>query len=739
MIRVLFLITIMLSGLLGYSQNSISGKITDEKGEALVGASVFLPDLNKGVVSDVNGRYTIQGVSTGQVKIQVSYIGFNTILETIDVKKGENVFNIDLNEAVLMSQEVILIGGYTSSQHENAIKVDVLQVKEIQQMGSPNFMESLTQIPGVEMISRGQGVAKPVIRGLSMNNVLSMNNGVRMENYQYGENHPLGLDDNDIERVEVIKGPASLLYGSDAIGGVLNFIKEKPAPQGTIDAYYRLQLHSNTLGYGNSAGVKGATENFFGSIKVGQKSHGDYLQGGGEFVPNSRFNEKTLNLNLGNSNEYGTFKVYYDYFQQNLGLVVAPVLNLISERGRTNDVWYQDLDYHVLSSQNTIPIGAFNLKINGAYQKAIRKLQTTLDDPFVEMSLDTYTYESTLNSNYGKSEFIFGFQGMYQENVNLNNRQSQILPDARVNNIGLLGMYNINMFEGFKFQTGVRYDFYSTQTFEMGNVGDANYKAPLDRKFSNFNASIGATFSPREDYVFRANLAKGYRVPNISELTTEGVHGDRYEKGNPNLMPQNSYEADISMHSHGKYLSFDIAGFYNHINNYIFMEHTDQSTPSGMEIFEYAQENAVLYGGEAGVHFHPQRIPWLHLKGSYSMVIAELENGENLPFIPANKFRYEVSVEREKLGFLKAPSIKISALTALAQNNFSDHGSPTPSYTLLNLVLSSHIKVLGNKMELTLSANNILDRQYFDHLSTLKELNIYNQGRNFSLIMNYEL
>ena len=141
------------------------------------------------------------------------------------------------------------------------------------------------------MIAKGQGVSKPVIRGLSMNDVLVMNNGVRIENHQFSENHPLGIDDNDVERIEIIKGPASLLYGSDAIGGVINFIKEKPAPVGKILGGYRIQLHSNTLGMNNSIGLKGASKNLFGGFRFGNKTHADYLQGGGDYVPNSRFNE----------------------------------------------------------------------------------------------------------------------------------------------------------------------------------------------------------------------------------------------------------------------------------------------------------------------------------------------------------------------------------------------------------------------------------------------------------------
>jgi len=290
------------------AQNHIKGKVTDINNESLIGASVSLPELNKGTITNQAGEYLISNIPNGKIKIQFSFVGYNTEIKTIDISQTENEVNAILTIAIIQSQEVVITGGYVSSQHENAVKIDVLKSKDIVLSGTPNFMESLTQVPGIDMIAKGQGVSKPVIRGLSMNDVLIMNNGVRIENYQFSENHPLGIDENDVERVEIIKGPASLLYGSDAIGGVINFIKEKPAPVGKILGDYRMQLHSNTLGMNNSIGLKGASKNLFGGFRFGHKTHADYLQGGGNYVPNSRFNEMTFNANTGYTGKIGTLR-----------------------------------------------------------------------------------------------------------------------------------------------------------------------------------------------------------------------------------------------------------------------------------------------------------------------------------------------------------------------------------------------------------------------------------------------
>ncbi len=716
------------------AQNQIKGKVTDINNELLVGASVYFPELNKGTTTNYTGEYIISDIPKGKMKVQFSFVGYNAEIKTIEVVSGDNEINVRLEPAVIQSPEVVVTGGYVASQHENAVKIDVLKTKDIDFSGTPNFMETLTKVPGVDMISKGQGVSKPVIRGLSMNNILVMNNGVRVENYQFSAGHPLGIDNNDVKSVEVIKGPASLLYGSDAIGGVINFIKENPAPVGSLAGDYRLQMHSNTLGINNSIGLKGASKKFFGGVRFGHKSHADYLQGGGQYVPNTRFNEMSFNAKTGYTDKIGTFKLFYDYFNQDLGMSVPPAQPLITERGRKNEVWFQDLQYQMISSQNKLYFGRLKWDLNAAFQNAHRKLQTVLDVPFIEMRLNTVTYDSKLHLPSGKhSEFIVGVQGMSQNNKNLNFRKSQFLPDANVNTVGVLGLGQITVFNQLKLQGGLRYDMSKIQTFALGVEGTDFYREPLNKSYSNFNGSLGAVYQMNGSFLFRANFAKGYRVPNLSELTSKGIHGNRFEFGNENLKPENSFETDASIHYHGKYFSFDVAGFYNKINDYIFMLPTDDTTAAGLNIHRFSNTNATLYGGEANAHFHPSALPWLHLECNYSLVIGKQESGDYLPFIPANKLRYEIRAEGNTIGFLHKPSVKISALTAFQQNNPSPHEIKTEGYTLVNFSVYSELRIAKQPIILGLAVNNIFDTQYYDHLSTLKPLEFYNQGRNISL------
>jgi len=599
---------------------------------------------------------------------------------------------------------------------------------------SPNFTEILTKVPGVDMISKGNGVSKPVIRGLGMDNVVVLNNGVRFENYQYSDHHPLGIDEFGIEDVEIIKGPASLLYGSDAIGGVVNFIKEKPAPIGKIQGDYNLQLFSNSLGASNNIGIKGASKKIFGGVRIGNKTNSDYFQGGGEFVPNTRFNEISLKTNSGYTNKIGIFKMFYDYNEQKLGLAEDESIEIIKSRGRINEIWYEQMNNHLLSSQNKIFLNKYKLEFSAALQSADLIHYAGIDTTEIAMNLKTLTYETKLYlPSDEKSEYIVGIQGLNQINKNFNNAEEILLPDAHTDNYSAFALLQYTFFKKLKLQTGIRYDYKMISTEAVGLPADFNYREALNKNYASFSGSLGATYNHSEKILFRANFATAYRTPTLAELTSNGVHEIRYELGNNLLSPQNAYETDLSIHYHLNDFTFDIAGFYNIINKYIYISPTDDTIATGEKIYKYMQSNAVLYGGETGIHFHPKKIKWLHLESTFSTVIGRQIDGDNLPFIPANKLHFEIMAEKEKISFLHDAFVKVNSSTAFEQNHPSPEEEETPGYSLFDFGIGASIKSCKQLISLAVGVNNIFDKKYIDHLSTLKEVGFYNPGRNFTL------
>jgi iron complex outermembrane receptor protein len=711
------------------AQNQIKGKVTDKtNNEVLSFASVYLPEQNKGTLTDENGEFELSSLPRGEFKIQFSYIGYKTIIKTIAPDKSDMFLNIELEPAILQAEEVVISGGRHSTQHENAMKIELIQSKEIASAGTPTFTEAITKIPGVDMISKGTGVAKPVIRGLSMTNILMLNNGVKMENFQFSEDHPFIIDEFGIDRIEIIKGPASLLYGSDAVGGVINVLKEKPAPIGKIFGDFNTQYHSNTQGIVSNIGVKGSSEQFFWGIRAGVKSHTDYKDGNGVYVPNTRFNENSFKANIGINKSFGLFRLYYDYNQPKLGMCVGKTVPLTTDNGRKNKIWYQDLTNQVISTRNSLFFGKYKVDLNAAYQMNNRQLQTDESMPvfeMVDMDLNTFSYEvKTYLSSTVNSEYIIGLQGVNKTNRN-NEAPNHVLPDADVNDFSVFGLAQHTFVEKLKAQAGIRYDFRSISTQAETN------KEAVDTDYGNVSASVGATYDVKKNILLRANIASAYRTPNIAELTQNGMHGARYEQGNPDLRSQSNYEADISTHYHSKHVMLDISGFYNHVNDYIFIAPTNNTTDAGDIIHKYSQSNAELYGGELSIDILP--VNWLNLKTSYAYLVGKQKDGNYLPFIPQNKLRFEMIFQKQQLAFLRNNFFKMGGLYAAKQNHSAMFETESDSYFLLHAGIGTEIKWAKRMISLSVQANNLTDEAYIDHLSTLKGMGYYNIGRNISI------
>lgn len=719
------------------AQNRVSGLVTDNENRPIIGASVYIHELNKGVVSNHDGEFLLLDLPNGKHRIQFSYLGYESVIETIIITDKVPIrLDVPLVQTTIETEEIVVTGGFNATQHENAVKIETIKIETLNNQPTPNFTELIAKTPGVDMISKGSGVSKPVIRGLSMNDILVLNNGVRYENYQYSSHHPLGIDEFGISKVEIIKGPASLLYGSDAIGGVINILKENPAPVGTFMGDYNLQMFSNSLGVNNNVGFKGASKKVFGGVRIGHKTHADYLQGEGEYVPNTRSNEYSLKTNLGLTTKAGVFKVNYDYSEQKLGLAEEHAIEDITDRGCKNELFYQQLNTHLLSSQNKLYLGVLKLDLNAAFQSTNLAHIGESDEYEIEMRLNTITYESKLHllSNE-QSDIIIGLQGMNQQNQNINEREVILLPNSILNGIGGFGLAQQLFGEKFRLQAGVRYDYKDLQTDAVGVMGTDEYRELLNKDYGSFSGSLGATYQVTDELLVRANIASAYRTPNLAELTSNGPHEARYEVGNSNLKPQISNEIDASLHYHSDNMTIDVAGYYNVIDDYISIAPTGEESNEGLPIYQYSQSNSYLYGGESGLHLHPKALKWLHIETTYSTVVGKKRSAGYLALIPADKLNFDVMAEKDKMLFLYKPSVAIRMHNAFAQNNSSENEEATKGYTLFDVMLGAQMKMKKQMLLVSVGVKNVFDTKYVDHLSMLKEVGFYNPGRNLSLVV----
>lgn len=731
-----FFVTLFLGfSIVASAQNAITGTITNLENSPLDGVVIAIPELNKETISDANGNYTLQNLPNGNFKIIFSYLGYENKAVAIVLNQKETVLNITLEESINHMDEVIVSTAFNKMQSQNVMKVEHKSIKELQQKGSATLIEGLATIPGVSQVSTGTSIGKPVIRGLSGNRVLVYSQGVRLENQQFGEEHGLGLNESGVESVEVIKGPASLLYGSDALGGVLYFNPEKFAKANSYSSDFSQKFFSNTQGSNTSFGLKTSSENWKFLVRGGYNSHVDYTIPSGDRITNTRFEETDLKTGFGYSNSKFSSVLRYNLNHLNLGIPEE-----VGQQTTKRDPDYprQGVTSHIVSLHNNFFFKNSKLDADFGYISNDRREFEDNTIPVLHMDLNTLNYDLKYYlPKFGKLETIIGVQGMHQTNENLG--EELLIPDAVTTDFGALATANYE-WKTNVIQAGFRFDTRKINTETHGVMDEEGYFEAVNKNFNSFNASLGYKTKLTDNLLLRLNVASGFRAPNLAELTSNGVHegSNRYEIGNKNLKNEQNIQTDLNLEYGNTHFEFFANGFYNHIANYIFI------SPNGAvieenDVYDYVQSNARLYGGEAGIHFHPHPLDWLHFTSSFETVIGQKDNGEYLPLIPANKWNNNIKTEFNIQNWFKKGYASINVESIFRQNNISAFETETADYTLVNLGFGGNVNLGKTKFDVSLNANNVLDRTYVSHLSRLKADGISNIGRNIILGFNFNL
>ncbi|SFN68395.1 iron complex outermembrane recepter protein [Bizionia echini] len=735
-------------------QNNVNGIVTDtETGEGLPFVNIYFPQLEKGTTTSDTGKFSINNLPSGTYALVCSYVGYETKSMNLVIPITEPI-SINLTSSAIEMEAVIISTPFHKLQSDNVMKVERQTIKELKASGAVTLGEGISNIAGVEGVSTGLGITKPVIRGLSSNRVLVYTQGVRLENQQFGDEHGLGLSDAGVESVEVIKGPASLLYGSDALGGVLYINPEKFALENSANADFGGTYFTNTQGYNTNAGYKASGEAFKVLFRGSVTEHADYNTADYR-VTNTRFKEQDFKAGVGYQST--NFKTDFRY---NINHSKIGIPEEIGEQStnKTPLLPYQELTNHIFSSRSTVFFNNSKLEFNLGYiyndrrefedehehehdhdhendheeEGGLHEDEEHHDDdhdalhPALQMKLKTANYDVKYHLPImGKFETIVGIQGMNQ--INTNYGEEELIPNATTNDLGILAMSHIH-FEKFDLQLGARYD---NRWIQIENN--------INKSFNSFNGAFGVKTNLSKNITARLNLATGFRAPNLAELTSDGVHHgtNRYEVGNIDLKNEQNFQTDLALEFKSEHIEFFVNGFYNHINDYIYLS-PDGTFIDSEPVYNYVQDNAALYGGEIGLHFHPHPLDWLHYESSFETVTGKLDSGDYLPLIPANSLNNTIRVEFDvkdsasTYAFVKLQSV-------FNQGNISAFETPTDGYNLLSVGFGGNLKVFNNDLSITISGTNLTNKTYINHLSRLKPDGIFNMGRNFSLGLTYSL
>ena len=746
-------ITILFLGftVLTSAQNKITGIITDTTNTPLFGVEVYIDELQKGTSTDENGAFQLLNLPSNLIKIHISFIGYETIVKSINNQQKETVLNFQLKETVFKMDEIIISTPFNKLQSENVMKVDRATIQQLKSKGSSSLMQGITTIPGVSQVSTGVGIGKPVIRGLRGNRVLVYTQGIRLENQQFGEEHGLGIDESSISSVEVIKGPASLLYGSDALGGVLFFNPTKFAKENNFELNLNQTLYSNTLGSNTSVLAKQSGNSWKFLVGGAHNQHSDYKVPSNKRITNTRFNETIFNTAIGYNNKFITSTLRFNYNETNVGI---PEDLEIQNTHKTPMLPYQNLTNKMVSLNNVIFLS--NSKITSTFgftnniRKEFEEHHEDEDHSEVEhkedleaalnLKLNTFSYDAKWHlPKFNNIETIIGIQGIHQTNDNYG--EEILIPNAEINDVGFLTTasysWNKNSLQG-----GIRFDNrnLSTEKHIVTHEDEEHVFEAIERSFENFTASLGYKTNLFNKIISRFNFASGFRSPNLAELTSNGVHhgSNRFEIGNSNLKSERNFQSDISLEYSTEHFELFGNGFYNKINNYIFISPTGEMEEENF-IYEYIQDDAKLYGGEFGLHLHPHPLDWLHLQSSFEFVIGKQKNENYLPLIPAHKLTNTLRAEFDIKNWLQNGFTSLTFENTFNQKNISEFETSTDGYFLMNFGTGGKIKM--NKLNFTfhINVNNVFNKGYSSHLSRLKVNGIENIGRNIILGLNFSI
>ena len=802
-------------------QASVSGKITGGKSHlGIAGATVSISDLNISAASDSLGRCHLKNIPPGYYLVKVFATGHATKIESMDIR-GNMQKDFEMETSTIQLNEVVVTGVVTATNKRDApVSITTMSYDQLLQNSSTNVIDAIAQAPGVSAITDGQSISKPVIRGLGYNRVLTVNDGVEQVDQAWFDEFGIEADPDAVNRYEILKGPASLAYGSDAIAGVINLIPEDPLPEGQVkgDVLFNYQTNNGLMkGMFHLAGTKNGIA---WSARVDNTAAHAYQDKYDGYVINSQFSNFNADGTIGIHRKWGYTQLHASYFDLQTGIVDgtrdsvsgqlmravaypdlnggAPSYELPTHQEQTTYTPFvinQKIHHTKIVWDNSIAVGEGRIKGIFSWQKNQRQ---ELNDPTIPNTADIYyssnaaTYDLRyISPTLNGFNFSGGTNGVYQSSQSLGTLL--LIPNYNFFEIGAFAIANKKIGR-LNLSGGIRYD---ERTFNgIDHWVDSTTQAPVvpdapngfhefpgfTSHFSGMSFSFGGTYDISKSTYVKANIARGWRAPNVAEAAANGVHDGTvvYEIGDPTLKPETSLEEDIAFGVNGKDVDFEIDLFNNSINDFIYAKGLKNSMGQdsinnslnavglgAAPVYKYTQGGAQLYGGEISLNVHPASISWVQLNTTFSYVNGGLNNAPDstkyLPFVPPTRvtadlkfpidpaggpiknayFKVGMRSDFQQSNVYQQYAIYSGLNTALTPYEYAASKAATKGYTLFNVGAGGDIVAKGKTVcKLYLICNNLFNTAYIDYMSRFKyypvnyttgRVGVFNMGRNVSV------
>lgn len=756
----------------------LTGTVRDATGEPLQAVTVWLLPDSMACLSGSEGQFAFEALAPGDYRVALQLAGYEA--DTIAVSLAPEQHRRLSPTLVENQRELDAVNIFDEhAKQEDLLATEHLDETDLTRNVRGNFAESLSRLPGLDAINTGVGIAKPVIRGLSFNRVIVNDQGIKQEGQQWGADHGLEIDAFAVSRVEVVKGPASLQYGSDGLGGVINLMPAPVPPNNQVSGSLTLLGKSNNAHLGASARLAVNRNDWWLSARYTQQDFGDYRVPADTFVyqgfvlplfdgylKNTAGNEENLKVQLGLRRDWGITRLTYSRYDLEAGLfagaVGAPRSYALQPDGnrRNIDLPAQAVTHHKLIFNQVLVFGEDHLTVDLGWQRNLRQElsfpefhnQPEIDpNNFLALQLDLQTWTGNLHYEQrlsGQWKNTYGASVQYQRNRRRG--WEFLLPDFETLRSGV---FVITHFEPetsrWRFSGGLRADLGSntSQPFDR-YVWDSNARitdslsVPMtDDLFWNWSGSVGGRYTLQPQHAWlKVHLGKSFRVPYPSETVSNGVHHGtfRHEQGNPELTSEQGYQLDLGLDWQRGRWQAHLATYFNYFDNFIYLGPSGRlsTLPEAGQIFRYQQTDALYSGFE--LDWQVQLTQGLRFQQAAEYVWNyNLMTSLSLPFTPQPSLLSELAYRRTpQATWAEEWYVTLSHRYVLANgpNRVDRNERPTPAYQLVDATLGTTLHWQPCELDLSLQGQNLLDAAYLNHLSRYRLINVPEQGRNLVLV-----
>jgi iron complex outermembrane recepter protein len=758
----------------------LKGRVVDrENGLPLRDVHIFMHEAEISAFTDTDGYFTLTGLGEGEHHVHIERIGYRADARYVRIPlPQDSLWRAELSPTAIELNQVVVEHSLGRSASDRQ-PLDIIRIgaDELDKTRELTLARSLSRIAGVQVIQTGVSIARPVIRGFSGNRILVQDLGMKQEGQQWGNDHGLDIDPYGVSRMEVIKGPGTLMFGPDAMGGVLHILPPAVPAPGMRGSVHLAGRTSNNLA-GSSVMLEGNRSGRFFRARFTVQEYGDYKVPADRFtylrrtlpiesgrLKNTAGKEMHGALTTGIAGKWGSVKWTNALYHQRAGLfpgiVGVPTAASVADDGdaRNVDLPRFAID-HFKSAVNAVllrPRGWLQVDL-GVQQNVRAELIRPRREGFGPLADSPEAYRLRLRTaqvttrwhrnSEGPWKWIPGMSAQWMQHGK--SGYELLLPEYTQWTAGafVTGEYRAN--DRSVFSLGVRFDggrfegrADSVAVWAPGEVltGYDRRMDKTDALFGAFSGGFGWSLTLREGMQLRTHIGKSFRPPNAAERTINGIHHGtfRHEQGDPSMRPEHGYQADLTWSLETRRAMWKVSPWVNYFEGYIYLRPTASFSEltDGGQVYRYTRHDALFAGFELQAEYHP--VAALHLEWTADYVWNyNMETGLALPFTPPLRGQFYAEYELEAAdqdsrwrGFYAG----IRQVFVAGQNRTDRNERMTSGYTLTELSAGATVRANNQTVDIRLFWSNVFNTNYFNHLSIYRQLNLPEQGSNIGLLI----